>query len=604
VSASIKLITEPSVYLVGRQTVSDGELDRFLGDHGVRWESDSDVAGEVLAETSGRLCYLSFSRPRPGGNAAYLQHIKEAGHGCYDAETDVLTADGWKAWPDVTEADQIATIDPQTRAIQYQSPIRLVRYQHRGRMYRVESQGVDLLVTPDHKMLACRTTTREGRAKESYSLTPAVELGTESHAYLKSGLWAGGRWTDCPGRDVMAVLGFAIGDGSFSGRQSSSIRFHLRRERKIAWLKSAVSRLEPRGFRLHVDRHSDNYVVYLPDDRLCRDLFANIYDADREKVIPQSVLTGASRAGLDGLFEGLMQSDGHEGSTGDCFDTTSPTLAGQFQQLCLHLGFAANVCYTYGQERRTSSFGDKPLTRLNVIRRYLKPEVNKWSGAEGRTSWVEDWEGEVFCAEVPNHTLYVRRNGIPVWSGNSVLEHAVWNFVFTGVSRSLTHELVRHRSGTGFSQLSQRYVDESVAEYVEPDIIANDPELHALFTDAVSHAHASYVKLAEKLGEKLAGTGLTDAVQDRTAVRKAARQAARSVLPNATETKIFFTANARALRNVIEQRCSRHAEPEIRKLFNRVWEVMVVEAPNLFGDYEQVPLPDGTFELTTPYRKV
>src|ERR1700757_4901795 len=71
----------------------------------------------------------------------------------------------------------------------------------------------------------------------------------------------------------------------------------------------------------------------------------------------------------------------------------------------------------------------------------------------------------------------------------SVLEHAVWNFVFAGISRSLTHELVRHRSGFGYSQLSQRYVDESVAEYVEPDLIAADPELHAIFVDAVGHTH-------------------------------------------------------------------------------------------------------------------
>src|SRR5436190_15918234 len=98
----------------------------------------------------------------------------------------------------------------------------------------------------------------------------------------------------------------------------------------------------------------------------------------------------------------------------------------------------------------------------------------------------------------------------------SVLEHAVWNLLITGVSRSLTHELVRHRAGFGYSQLSQRYVDESVAEYVEPDIIANDPELHALWLDAVGHAHAAYVNLAAKVTEKMADE------PDRTARRKAA----------------------------------------------------------------------------------
>lgn len=180
----------------------------------------------------------------------------------------------------------------------------------------------------------------------------------------------------------------------------------------------------------------------------------------------------------------------------------------------------------------------------------------------------------------------------------SVLEHAVWNFVFTGISRSCTHELVRHRAGWAYSQLSQRYVDESVAEYVEPDVIASNPELHALWLDAVAHAHQAYMKLVEKLAEHYKEE------PDKTLRRKLARQAARSVLPNATETKIFVTANARALRHFIEMRASRHAEVEIRKLAVKVLQIMQTEAPHLFSDYQLVPLPDGTFEAATPHRKV
>jgi len=179
----------------------------------------------------------------------------------------------------------------------------------------------------------------------------------------------------------------------------------------------------------------------------------------------------------------------------------------------------------------------------------------------------------------------------------SVLEHAVWNFVFTGCSRSLTHELVRHRH-FGFSQLSQRYVDESVAEYVEPDCIAADPELHALWLDAVAQSHRAYVKLTEKLLDKF------QEEPDRTLRRKLARQAARSVLPNATETKIFVSGNARALRHFIEMRASRHAEVEIRKLAVKVLQILQQEAPHVFGDYQLIPLPDGTLEAVTPHRKV
>ena len=180
----------------------------------------------------------------------------------------------------------------------------------------------------------------------------------------------------------------------------------------------------------------------------------------------------------------------------------------------------------------------------------------------------------------------------------SVLEHAVWNFIFTGCSRTLTHELIRHRAGMGYSQLSQRYVDESVAEYVEPDCIADSPELHRVWVEAVAQSHKAYMELAEKLQDAFKDE------PDKTLRRKLARQAARSVLPNATETKIFVSANARALRHFIEMRGSRHAEVEIRKLAVQVLRVMRQEAPHIFGDYELQPLPDGTFEATTPHRKV
>src|SRR5438552_1685633 len=230
--------------------------------------------------------------------------------------------------------------------------------------------------------------------------------------------------------------------------------------------------------------------------------------------------------------------------------------------------------------------------------------------ADHGVSWQTDTEvaGE-YLAEVAGRLCYMsflkpRPGGNETYLAHirevghgSVLEHAVWNFVFTGCSRSLTHELVRHRH-FGFSQLSQRYVDESVAEYVEPDCIAEDAELHRLWLDAVAYSHQAYLKLTEKL------LGKFQEEPDRTLRRKMARQAARSVLPNATETKIFVTGNARAWRHFIEMRASRHAEVEIRKLAVKVLQILQHEAPHIFGDYELVPLPDGTLEAVTPHRKV
>jgi len=180
----------------------------------------------------------------------------------------------------------------------------------------------------------------------------------------------------------------------------------------------------------------------------------------------------------------------------------------------------------------------------------------------------------------------------------SVLEHAAWNFLITGVSRSFTHELVRHRAGFGYSQLSQRYVDESTCDFVEPACIADDPELHTIWEESIRQSHQAYCRLVEGLALKY---------QDEpsaTLRRKLARQAARSVLPNATETKIFVTGNGRAWRHFIEMRATEHAEIEIRAAAILILRVLQKEAPNIFGDYQIEELPDGTEAARTPNIKV
>lgn len=180
----------------------------------------------------------------------------------------------------------------------------------------------------------------------------------------------------------------------------------------------------------------------------------------------------------------------------------------------------------------------------------------------------------------------------------SVLEHAVFSLLITGVSRALTHELVRHRAGFGYSQLSQRFVDESDCAFVLPPVIGEDPELKSIWLDAVKSAQESYQKLSDGLAAKMAD------IEDRTLRRKRAREAARSVLPNATETKIFVTGNGRALRHFIEMRGDVAADMEIRRLAVAVLKVLQTASPNLFGDYRLVDTPDGVQAVTTDYKKV
>ena len=139
-------------------------------------------------------------------------------------------------------------------------------------------------------------------------------------------------------------------------------------------------------------------------------------------------------------------------------------------------------------------------------------------------------------------------------SDGSVFEHVNYGFVFTGVSRSLTHELVRHRAGFAYSQRSQRYVDETEAAFVVPPALADDgpeaAEARRLLETALESAAGSYADLNQALDALLPRSSFSS----NTDRRKAVRQAARAVLPNATETKIFVTANVRAWRHFIELR--------------------------------------------------
>jgi thymidylate synthase (FAD) len=253
----------------------------------------------------------------------------------------------------------------------------------------------------------------------------------------------------------------------------------------------------------------------------------------------------------------------------------------------------------------------EPTVRLVGRLTIDEAELSQFLEDEGVSTWTTDAEvAAEKLVEVAGRLCYKsyarpRPGGNSAYLGHilevghgSVIEHAVYNFIITGVSRSFTHELVRHRAGWAYSQRSQRFVDEKECAFVEPGPIADDPELHRIWLEAVTASHEAYARLAEGLAAKFSD------IPDRTLRRKKAREAARSVLPNATETQIFVTANARALRHFIEARADAAADAEIRSVALAMLRILRVESPNLFGDYEIVEQPEGGRTATTPFRKV
>ena len=179
----------------------------------------------------------------------------------------------------------------------------------------------------------------------------------------------------------------------------------------------------------------------------------------------------------------------------------------------------------------------------------------------------------------------------------SVLEHATVSFYITGVSRSCTHELIRHRHFS-YSQLSQRYVPEHDSQVVLPPGMEDDQELQEIFTAAADASRSTYAELLARLEAKFKG----DEPGDRLGAirRKQARQAARAVLPNATETRIVVTGNYRAWRHFIAMRASEQADVEIRRLAIACLRQLVDVAPQVFADFEIATLADGTEVATSP----
>lgn len=176
----------------------------------------------------------------------------------------------------------------------------------------------------------------------------------------------------------------------------------------------------------------------------------------------------------------------------------------------------------------------------------------------------------------------------------ALLEHASATMYIRGISRSATHELVRHRHFS-FSQLSQRFVHEGEQEVIVPDLINEDPQLRSLFLRAMDENRFVYNELLTALEEKLEGE------PNALLRKKQARQAARAVLPNATESRIVVTGNFRSWRHFLGMRASEHADVEIRAVAVACLEKLKGQAPTVFGDFQVETLADGTRMATSPY---
>ncbi|MCD8352936.1 MAG: FAD-dependent thymidylate synthase [Clostridiales bacterium] len=167
----------------------------------------------------------------------------------------------------------------------------------------------------------------------------------------------------------------------------------------------------------------------------------------------------------------------------------------------------------------------------------------------------------------------------------SPIEHVSFTFAVEGVSRSLLAQITRHRIAS-FSVQSQRYVRLDDFQFVVPPEIEADPASKELFLEAMKKQGEEYLALAASLQARHKAELMAQGMDEKTANQKAEKMAnedARFVLPNACETKLVMTMNARSLLNFFKLRCCNRAQWEIRALAEKMFQLVYPVAPAIFA---------------------
>mgnify|MGYP002629914855 CR=1 FL=1 len=339
---------------------------------------------------------------------------------CFDPEHDVLTRTGWKPVADVTQSDEVATLNPKTDELEYHQPTDVFRYElENENLYELKSQQVDTLVTLNHRLYI------QPRDHTNFELLPAGEVRGKRVRFKKDAGWAG----STPGTvlgyetlDFMRFLGFYLAEGNLE-KTDYRIVIHQTKSEGRAWFQALTDRLG-----MHVVVRPDRFIIY---KKALWQYLKALGNRSWNKRLPLSVLEfgpAAHRAVWDGFVEG----DGTTTVSGQQVAiTTSPVLRDQLQEVALKAGWSANW-----KEQKDGEIGStkvikktgQALTKrrtcyhVRMIRAKNRPQINHGHAKtqNGQSERVVQYTGSVHCVTVPNHVLYVRRNGKPHWSGNSM----------------------------------------------------------------------------------------------------------------------------------------------------------------------------------------
>jgi thymidylate synthase (FAD) len=237
----------------------------------------------------------------------------------------------------------------------------------------------------------------------------------------------------------------------------------------------------------------------------------------------------------------------------------------------------------------------RPNIDWPAINSFLNRKNTDWKRSEEATTAEEliEFAGRVCYMSFGNkqsprtNEEYIKN--LIMQGHESVIEHVNWTFGISNVTRSFTHQLVRHRIGFSYSQLSQQYVDHSNFEIHSPINIESLPKTTKAWEDAQETIRDIYTKIVESLEAELDIKKFQNKKEKSRLINSVARQ----ILPSGTTTSLVMTANARALRHFLMLRGSTQGDMEMRSFSVALFDLLISEAPAVFFDFKKITLADG-----------
>jgi thymidylate synthase ThyX len=523
--------------------------------------------------------------PTQASISLYLSFSRGA---CFDSETEVLTSDGWKNWKDVDGSEFFATLNMKTEELEFQKSTQIIREPYYGKMYHVQTECVDLKVTPNHRMVVRKVDTQAARRKEEgLSIIQADALLGKRVKYKRTAKWVGElpEYFDIPNTesysrgnnkdgginilvcngvrvDSMAFakfIGYWLAEGGLTHTTESGYMVTLSQKWDGKAWEGILEVLDELPFKYSVNvrdiesigdnKGCENQVTFKISGGKALYDFLKPYDGVENKRVPKELKNWGIEYQQE-MILAYLEGDGclsFRATLGEG-PTVSKRLADDLQEAALKAGWSASI------RMRDPKWKKKPHHKDIYIvgfaeRRNSEPVVNTNGMVQDK---MVEYSGVVYCATVPNGTLYVRRNGKPCWSGNS-------------------QEQCRHRFR--MSQRSTRFVDESESSYVRHPLITqflSDDTVNGLrkqdvltyMKESESSDKTTYNFLVGYLQDYLKTHGV-----DGTQARKQARGAARGFLGMALHTEMIFTTTVKGWRWILSQRATKLADAEIRVLY-------------------------------------